>query len=64
MIPKQSVMEETSQLYGYFVLLSNEVKDPITALELYKNRYVIEKAFGNIKERLNYKRMLLSYIKK
>ncbi len=59
-IPKQSVMDEARQLYGYFVLLSNEVKDPITALELYKNRDVVEKAFGNIKERLNYKRMLVS----
>ena len=42
------------------VLLNNEVKEPITALELYRNRDVVEKAFGNIKERLNCKRVLVS----
>jgi transposase len=57
---KQKAMDEASSLYGYMVLLSNEVKDPITALELYRNRDLVEKAFGNIKERLNCKRMLVS----
>ena len=58
--PIQEVMEDAKERYGYMVLLSNEVKDPIMALELYRNRDVAEKAFGNIKERLNGRRTLVS----
>ena len=34
--------------------------DAITALELYRNKDVVEKAFGNLKERLNMRRTLVS----
>jgi len=34
------------------LLLSNEVKTSRMALEIYRNKDVVEKAFGNIKERL------------
>jgi len=34
--------------------------DAITALELYRNKDVVEKAFGNLKERLNMRRTLIS----
>lgn len=46
--------------YGFFVLISNEVKDPITALQLYRTRNVVERAFWNLKERLNCRRTLVS----
>lgn len=46
--------------YGFFALLSNEPMDSITALELYRNKDVVEKAFGNLKERLNMRRTLVS----
>ncbi|MDD7327570.1 MAG: transposase [Lachnospiraceae bacterium] len=42
------------------VLISNEVKDPVEALQLYRTRDVVEKAFGNLKERLNCRRTLVS----
>jgi transposase len=42
------------------VLLSNEVKDPIEALEIYRNKDLVEKAFGNLKERLNFSRTAVS----
>ena len=58
--PKQEVMNEARERYGFFVLLSNEVKDPLTALKLYRTRDVVEKAFGNLKERLNLRRTLVS----
>ncbi|MDW7661635.1 MAG: transposase, partial [Bacillota bacterium] len=45
---------------GYFVLVSNETMDAITALEIYRNKDVVEKAFGNLKERLNMRRTLVS----
>ena len=38
--------------YGFFVLISNEVKHPVTALSLYRMRDVVEKASWNVKERL------------
>jgi transposase len=34
--------------------------DAMTALEIYRNKDVVEKAFGNLKERLNMRRTLVS----
>jgi len=53
-------MDQAKSRFGFFVLLSNEVKTSRMALEIYRNKDVVEKAFGNIKERLNGKRMLVS----
>ena len=58
--PKQADMDEAKSRFGYFVLLSNEIKSSEMALEMYRNKDVVEKGFGNIKERLNCKRMLVS----
>ena len=57
---KQDAIDAAHERYGFFVLISNEVKDPVTALALYRMRDVIEKAFWNIKERLNLRRTLTS----
>lgn len=59
-LPRQEILDEAKKRYGYFVLLSNEVKEATIALELYRNRDVVEKAFDNIEERLNGKRLLVS----
>ena len=53
---KQDVIAEAKKNYGFFVLISNEVKDPIEALEIYRNKDLVEKAFGNLKDRLNFNR--------
>ena len=53
---KQEAMDEAKKNYGYFALLSNDIKDPILALEIYRNKDLVEKAFGNLKERLNFRR--------
>lgn len=58
--PKEDAMLEAAKNYGYFALLSNEVKDPFEALSLYRSKDVVEKAFGNLKERLNFRRMQVS----
>jgi transposase len=42
--------------FGYFALLSNEIKDSATALEIYRKKDMVEKAFDNLKERLEMKR--------
>ena len=61
---KVAVNEEAvlkaKRYYGFFALLTNETIDAITALELYRNKDVVEKAFGNLKERLNMRRTLVS----
>ena len=36
------------------------LKDPIAALDLYRNKDIVEKAFGNLKERLNLRRTAVS----
>jgi len=57
---RQDVVNEAKKNYGYFTLLSNEVKDSIEALEIYRNKDLVEKAFGNLKERLNFSRTAVS----
>ena len=57
---KQEAIDAARERYGFFVLISNEVKDPVTALSLYLMRDIVEKAFWNIKERLNLRRTLTS----
>jgi len=58
--PKEDAMRQTARNYGYFALLSNEVKNPFEALSLYRSKDIVEKGFGNLKERLNFRRMQTS----
>lgn len=57
---KEGAIAKAEKDYGYFVLISNTLKDPIEALEIYRNKDVVEKAFGNLKDRLNLRRTLVS----
>jgi transposase len=57
---KEEALAEAKRNYGYFTLVSNEIKDPIKALEIYRNKDLVEKAFENLKERLNMRRMAVS----
>jgi len=57
---KENAVAKAKRYLGFFVLLTNESMDAITALEIYRNKDVAEKAFGNLKERLNMRRMLVS----
>jgi transposase len=56
----EEAVKKTKRYYGFFALLSNEKMDSITALELYRNKDLVEKAFGDLKERLNLRRALVS----
>ena len=60
LVPKQETIAEVEKNYGYFDLISNGVKDPLDALEIYRSKDLIEKAFGNLKERLNMRRTSVS----
>ncbi|MDP2644326.1 MAG: IS1634 family transposase [Desulfobacterales bacterium] len=57
---REDAIAEARRGYGYFVLLSNEVREAIAALEIYRNKDLVEKAFGNLKERLNFNRTAVS----
>ena len=59
-IAKEEALAKAKRNYGYFVLLSNEVKDAVKALEIYRNKDLVEKAFCNLKERLNLRRTAVS----
>ena len=52
---EQAIREHTRN-FGYFVLLSNKIKDPKQALEVYRTKDVVEKSFCNLKNRLNMRR--------
>lgn len=57
---KEDAIKEARRYFGYFALVTNETMDAFTALHLYRMKDVVEKAFGNIKERLNMRRLLVS----
>lgn len=57
---KEDAVREARRFHGYFALISNEVKEPAVALGIYRSKDVVEKAFGNLKERLNCRRLLVS----
>lgn len=57
---KEDAIREARKYLGYFALITNEKMDAFTALQLYRMKDVVEKAFGNIKERLNMRRLLVS----
>jgi transposase len=57
---REDEVKKAKRYYGFFALLSNDKMRAITALELYRNKDLVEKAFGNLKERLNLRRTLVS----
>ena len=57
---KDEAVRKAKRYFGFFAFISNETMDAISALEIYRNKDVVEKAFGNLKERLNMRRMLVS----
>jgi hypothetical protein len=58
--PKQDAIDKARKNFGFFVLLSNGVKDPVEALRIYRSKDMIEKAFGDLKDRLNMRRTSVS----
>ena len=60
MFVREESIIKAKRYFGFFALISNETMDAIAALELYRNKGVVEKTFGNLKERLNMRRTLVS----
>jgi transposase len=57
---KVDVIKKAKRYYGFFALISNQKMDATHALTLYRAKDIVEKAFGNLKERLNMRRTLVS----
>lgn len=57
---KEEAVSKAKRYFGFFALLTNEAMDAVTALEIYRNKDLAEKAFGNLKERLNLRQALVS----
>ena len=55
--PKEDAIRDAQKNFGYFALMSNGIKDPVEAIQIYRTKDLIEKSFGNLKERLDMRRM-------
>jgi len=58
--PNEDAMLEAARNYGYFALLTNEPLEVSEGLSIYRSKDIVEKGFGNLKERLNFRRMQVS----
>ena len=47
---KNEKIEEAKRYWGYFVLVSNEIRDPFEALKAYRSREKIEELFATYKD--------------
>lgn len=54
---QEDAIRKAEKNYGFFVLMSNGIKDPVETLKIYCNKDLIEMSFGNLKERLDMRRM-------
>ena len=57
---KEDVMADARKNFGFFVLIGNEAVDAGRALLTYRNRDMVEKAFDNVKDRLDMRRLNVS----
>jgi transposase len=53
---KDDAIKKRMDQFGYFALMSNDIKDSVAALEVYRRKDMVEKSFDNLKERLEMKR--------
>ena len=56
----QEAMDALRRTYGFFALLSNDIRDPSEALTIYRLRNVVESAFWDLKQRLDMNRTRVS----
>jgi len=53
----QSVSQYINRYAGFQVLLSSGIKDPVKALQVYRDKDVVEKCFDDLKNQLDMKRL-------
>ena len=57
---RDDVVTDAKKNFGYFALIGNDAIDAAQALTFYRNKDVVEKAFDNVKDRLDMRRMNVS----
>ena len=53
----QAVMQYINRYSGFQTLLTNSIKDPVEALQIYRDKDVVEKCFDDLKNQLDMKRL-------
>ena len=54
---KEAVNRYTKKYAGFQALLTNSIKDPVKALQVYRDKDVVEKSFNDLKNQLDMKRL-------
>jgi transposase len=54
---EDAIREHAKSACGYFVLMTNDIKDPVDALRLYRDKDCVEKGFDDLKNALDMKRL-------
>ena len=58
--PKEDIIRKKEKSFGYFALIGNDIKDGVEAINIYRSKDVIEKAYDDLKNRLNLRRASVS----
>ena len=53
----EAISEHRNRYAGFYALLTNDIKDPIQALMVYRNKDAVEKCFDDLKNQLDIKRL-------
>lgn len=54
---KEAISQHIKRYTGFQALLSNKTKDPLKALQIYRDKDVVEKGFDDLKNQLDMKRL-------
>lgn len=54
---EEAIQKHKKNCIGWFVLITNDVKDPVKALEIYRRKDTVEKKFDDLKNDLDLKRL-------
>ena len=52
----EDIISEEESNFGYFTLISNDIKDATKALEIYRSKDLVEKCFNDLKGRLDFRK--------
>lgn len=53
----EAIQQYRQNYVGFYVLLTNDIKDPVEALRVYRNKDAVEKCFDDLKNQLDMKRL-------
>jgi transposase len=54
---QEAIQKYRNRYAGFYVLLTNDIKDPVEALRVYRDKDYVEKCFDDLKNQLDMKRL-------